>query len=75
MPFCKQCWGKTSKRPWVDQTIEGKVLDRADEVAELLGNCDEGTKFSEYQHEMELSSPTLTIHRVTFLPEFGHRFG
>jgi len=35
-PFCEQCWGKTSKRPWVDQTIQGEKLKTADEVSEII---------------------------------------
>jgi len=27
-PFCKQCSGKTSKCPWVDQAIEDEELTR-----------------------------------------------
>ena len=30
-PFCKQCWNKVPKTPWVDE------LDRADELTEPLG--------------------------------------
>lgn len=30
-PLCKQCFGKTDKKPWVDE------LDRADELTEPLG--------------------------------------
>ena len=47
-PFCKQCWGKNQKRPWVDQAIEGQERERADEVAELLGKSSDDCDSDEY---------------------------
>jgi len=69
-PFCKQCWGKTSKRPWVDQVIEGAELECADEIAELLGiNTKENTLY--FTVESANDSPTPTVGRVTFLSQFS----
>ena len=67
-PFFKQCWGKTSKRPWVDQAIEGEELERADEVAELLGQAS-GTSGPDHYFfiEEDISSPILSVGRITFV--------
>jgi len=36
MTILQTMLGKTSKRPWVSQTIEGEELEKADEVAKLF---------------------------------------
>jgi len=69
-PFCKQCWGKTSKRPWVNQTIKGVELERADEVAELLDtNTEETTSY--FSTDSVDNFSTSTVGRITFLPQFS----
>ena len=68
-PFCKQCWGKNQKRPWVDQAVEGQELERADEVAELLGksldDCDSDEYFSP---EEDFPSDIPAIGRIQLSP-------
>jgi len=66
-PFCKQCLGKTAKRPWVDEASEGEELERAVEIAELLGICQ--TTSQSNLSDTEPSEP-LVVLRITFIPEF-----
>ena len=62
--------GTTPKRPWVDQAIEGEELERADEVAELLGKASDSDDSDDYfMAEEDLPSSTPTVGRISFLSQ------
>jgi len=67
-PFCKQCWGKTAKTHWVDESVEGDELHRADELSELLG-----THSTVPQGQSTASShiDSPSVNRITFLPQLS----
>jgi len=67
-PFCKQCWAKGDKCSWVDEARETEELERADEIADMVGPTSD-VDIHDLSHMTPDNCPD--VRRITFLPEMS----